>query len=99
MDELKPKTEYLQPIIYSFDGYGQRRGAKIVVWAHNCRLGDARVTEMSRRGELNIGRLARERYGADAVLVGLTTYSGIVTAASNWARRTQARATGVAGEL
>jgi erythromycin esterase-like protein len=63
---------------------GQQRRAKIVVWAHNSHLGDARATEMGGRGELNIGQLARERYGADAALVGFTTYSGTVTAASNW---------------
>ena len=36
------------------------------------------------RGELNVGQLARERYGRDAVLVGFTTYTGTVTAASDW---------------
>jgi erythromycin esterase-like protein len=58
--------------------------AKIVVWAHNSHVGDARVTEMGRRGELNIGQLARERYNRDAVLVGFTTNHGTVTAASDW---------------
>jgi erythromycin esterase-like protein len=62
----------------------QKRSAKIVVWAHNSHLGDARGAEMGGRGEINIGQLARERYGADAVLVGFTTYSGTVTAASDW---------------
>ena len=58
--------------------------AKIVVWAHNSHVGDARVTEMGQRGELNIGQLARERYNRDAVLVGFTTNHGTVTAASDW---------------
>lgn len=58
--------------------------AKIVVWAHNSHVGDARATEMGNRGELNIGQLARERYGVDTVLAGFTTYQGTVTAASNW---------------
>ena len=58
--------------------------AKIVVWAHNSHVGDARVTEMGQRGELNIGQLARERYKGDAVLIGFTTHHGKVTAASNW---------------
>jgi erythromycin esterase-like protein len=58
--------------------------AKLVVWAHNSHLGDARATELGRRGEWNVGQLARERYGRDAVLVGFTTYTGTVTAASNW---------------
>jgi erythromycin esterase-like protein/adenine/guanine phosphoribosyltransferase-like PRPP-binding protein len=58
--------------------------SKMVVWAHNSHLGDARATEMSRRGELNVGQLVREKYGSDAVLVGFTTYHGTVTAASRW---------------
>jgi len=45
---------------------------------------DARATEMGQRGELNIGQLAREQYGRDAVLVGFTTNHGTVTAASDW---------------
>ena len=60
-------------------------GAKIVVWAHNSHLGDARATEMGgRRGELNVGQLMRERHGNDAVLVGFTTHTGSVSAASDW---------------
>src|SRR5882724_6205795 len=39
--------------------------AKIVVWAHNSHLGDARATEMRQRGELNVGQLVRERYCRD----------------------------------
>jgi erythromycin esterase-like protein/adenine/guanine phosphoribosyltransferase-like PRPP-binding protein len=58
--------------------------AKIAVWAHNSHLGDARATDMSRRGELNVGQLVRERYGRDAALIGFTTYHGTVTAASEW---------------
>ncbi len=58
--------------------------AKVVVWAHNSHVGDARATDMARRGELNIGQLMRERHGRDAVNVGLTTYEGSVTAASDW---------------
>ena len=58
---------------------------KIVVWAHNSHLGDARATEMGqRRGELNVGQLVREQHGRDAVLVGFTTHRGSVTAASDW---------------
>jgi erythromycin esterase-like protein len=60
------------------------RPAKIVVWAHNSHLGDARATELGRQGELNVGQLVRERHGSTALLVGFTTYSGTVTAASDW---------------
>jgi erythromycin esterase-like protein len=60
------------------------RNPKIVVWAHNSHLGDARATEMGARGELNVGQLVRLKYGSDAVLVGFTTYTGTVTAATDW---------------
>ena len=50
--------------------------AKIVVWAHNSHLGDARATEMGQRGELNLGQLVRQRYGKEATLVGFTTHYG-----------------------
>jgi erythromycin esterase-like protein len=63
---------------------GQGQPAKIVVWEHNSHLGDARATEMGRAGELNVGQLVRERYGQDAVLVGFSTYTGTVTAATEW---------------
>jgi erythromycin esterase-like protein len=68
--------------------------ARVVVWAHNSHLGDARATEMSDRGELNVGQLVRQQYGANVVLVGFTTYAGTVTAASEWdgpAHRKQVR--------
>lgn len=58
--------------------------AKIIVWAHNSHLGDARATQMGERGELNLGQLVREHFGGDAISVGFTTYDGTVTAASDW---------------
>ena len=58
--------------------------ARIVVWEHNSHLGDARATEMSLRGEHNVGQLTREAYGAAAYLVGFTTFTGTVTAATDW---------------
>ncbi len=57
---------------------------KIVIWAHNSHLGDARATEMGRGGELNVGQLLRQKHGDNAVLVGFTTYGGSVTAADDW---------------
>jgi erythromycin esterase-like protein len=58
--------------------------SRAVVWAHNSHLGDARATEMSARGELNLGQLVRERFGDAARLVGFTTHAGSVTAARDW---------------
>jgi erythromycin esterase-like protein len=57
---------------------------KVVVWEHNSHVGDARATEMGTRGELNVGQLARQRYGSECLLVGFSTYQGRVTAASDW---------------
>lgn len=62
----------------------QNGKAKIVVWAHNSHVGDARATEMGARGEFNIGQLVREHYGRLAVNIGFTTYTGTVTASSDW---------------
>jgi erythromycin esterase-like protein len=39
---------------------------------------------MGARGELNVGQLVRQKYGDGALLVGFTTYSGTVTAATDW---------------
>jgi erythromycin esterase-like protein len=61
-----------------------QRPAKVVVWAHNSHLGNARATQMGERGEFNLGQLARERFGHQAVLIGFTTHSGSVTAAADW---------------
>src|SRR5438105_15241124 len=60
------------------------RQPKAIVWAHNSHLGDARATEMSHYGEVNVGQLIRERFVNEAVLIGFTTYHGTVTAASDW---------------
>ncbi len=58
--------------------------ARIVVWAHNSHVGDARATEMGQDGQLTLGQLVREKYDDDARLVGFSTYTGSVTAASDW---------------
>jgi erythromycin esterase-like protein len=61
-----------------------RPTTKIVVWAHNSHLGNAHATEMSARGERNVGQLMRDRLDDAVFLTGFTTYSGEVTAASQW---------------
>lgn len=59
--------------------------SKAIVWAHNTHIGDARATDMKRAGMINIGQLAREKYGADSVyLAGFGTYSGSVIAGAGW---------------
>jgi protein-L-isoaspartate(D-aspartate) O-methyltransferase len=58
--------------------------SKIVVWEHNSHIGDARATEMSARGEFNIGQLVRQKYGDAAYSIGFGTDHGTVAAASEW---------------
>jgi erythromycin esterase-like protein len=80
----------LDSLLDHFDRRGGR--TKVVVWEHNSHIGDARATAMSTRGELNVGQLARQRYGEHAVaLIGLTTYDGEVTAATDWGQPARRR--------
>jgi erythromycin esterase-like protein len=58
--------------------------AKAVVWAHNSHIGDASATEMSRRGEHNIGQLCRNHFGTGCFSIGFGTNDGTVAAASAW---------------
>jgi erythromycin esterase-like protein len=58
--------------------------ARLVVWAHNSHLGDARATELGEGGELNLGQLVRQRHGREAFSLGFTTYTGTVIAARTW---------------
>jgi erythromycin esterase-like protein len=65
----------------------QRKGphAKVVVWAHNSHIGDARHTAMGQtREELNLGQLIRERYDGAACLIGFGTHAGTVAASDDW---------------
>lgn len=63
---------------------GLSRGARIVVWAHNSHLGDARATELGDDGQLNLGQLVREQFPGHSCTIGFTTDSGTVTAADQW---------------
>jgi erythromycin esterase-like protein len=75
-------AETLEELMSHLRSRGQ--SPKVVVWAHNSHLGDARATAMGAGGEINLGQLVRERFGAHAFLVGFTTYSGTVIAANDW---------------
>jgi erythromycin esterase-like protein len=75
-------VDTLENLTAHFEKQGEH--PKAIVWAHNSHLGDARATDMHKRGELNVGQLMRERHPDETVLVGFTTYAGTVTAASDW---------------
>lgn len=59
-------------------------GSKAVIWAHNSHIGDAAATEMSARGEHNIGQLCRQAFGDESYRIGFGTDRGTVAAASDW---------------
>jgi len=59
--------------------------AKMIVWAHNTHIGDARATDMADDGMVNVGQLVREAHGeADVFAIGFGTYRGTVMAAKSW---------------
>ena len=82
------RDTHMMEALISLADHLEKQGApaKIVVWAHNSHLGDARATQMGERGEFNLGQLVRQRFKKEAVLIGFTTYEGTVTAASDWDR-------------
>ncbi|EID10969.1 erythromycin esterase [Mycobacterium xenopi RIVM700367] len=77
-------AQTLRSLLEHLDRHDKTRPARIVVWAHNSHVGDARATEVSADGQLTLGQLARQNYGDDCRLIGFSTYSGTVTAASEW---------------
>jgi protein-L-isoaspartate(D-aspartate) O-methyltransferase len=58
--------------------------SKAIVWAHNSHIGNAAATEMSARGEHNIGQLCRREFGESCYAIGFGTDHGAVAAASDW---------------
>ena len=58
--------------------------SKVVIWAHNSHIGDASATEMSSRGEYNLGELCQRGYADQSYRIGFGTDHGFVAAASEW---------------
>ncbi|MFL6741142.1 MAG: erythromycin esterase family protein [Sphingomicrobium sp.] len=59
--------------------------SKAIVWAHNSHIGNAAFTDMGmHREELNIGLLAKDKFGHEARLIGFGTHTGTVAAADDW---------------
>ena len=80
------RDRHMAETLHALAAWQERRFgfSKIVVWEHNSHIGDARATRMGRRGEYNVGQLVRSRYPGQVFNIGFTTYSGTVTAASDW---------------
>ena len=64
--------------------------SKVVLWAHNSHLGNAKFThldEVPRRSQtkdINIGQLVKESYPLESISVGMCFHTGTVTAADDW---------------
>ena len=77
-------AQTLEALVKHLDRHSDVPTARIVVWAHNSHVGDARATEVWAEGQHTLGQLVRQRYGEDSRLIGFSTYAGTVTAASEW---------------
>lgn len=77
-------AQTLEALVKHLDRHSDFASARIVVWAHNSHVGDARATEVWTDGQLTLGQLVRQRYGEESRLIGFSTYDGTVTAASEW---------------
>ena len=87
------RDRHMATMLDALGAHLQARGSapKVVGWAHNTHMGDARVTEPGEQGEGNVGQLMRQRAAAGPVLVGFTTYTGTVRAAREWGGRAEVR--------
>ncbi len=78
------RVQFMKETVGSLsEWYGE--DAKGIIWAHNTHVGDARATEMSYSGMVNIGQLLREKHGAKEIyIVGFGTNRGTVIASRSW---------------
>ncbi|HTL38586.1 MAG TPA: erythromycin esterase family protein [Kofleriaceae bacterium] len=77
-------THMMDTLDFIASHLGDGAHAKVIVWAHNSHVGDARATEMGDDGQVTIGQLARQRHPHEVALIGFTTYAGTVIAAHDW---------------
>ena len=72
--------------LFSFHG----PHSKVIVWAHNTHVGDARATDMSSNGMRTLGELARIKYHHEGVvLLGMGSFCGSVIASQQWGAKMQ----------
>ncbi|WP_092009854.1 erythromycin esterase family protein [Marinobacter daqiaonensis] len=75
-------THMFETLESLLEHYGEN--SRGVVWAHNSHIGNSAATDMSRRGEFNIGQLCREKFGSKMYSIGFGTDNGTVAAADDW---------------
>jgi len=57
---------------------------KVIIWAHNSHIGDARAVQIAHAGKHNLGQLVRETFDDDSYHIGFGTDHGTVAAATTW---------------
>ncbi len=63
----------------------QPNNQKVIIWAHNSHIGDARATAMNEQKRLSLGQLLRQQWGEDNVfLLGSVSYQGELLASKQW---------------
>jgi erythromycin esterase-like protein len=61
------------------------KNAKCIVWEHNTHIGDARATNMTDEGMINLGQLINEEHLNEGVFaLGFGSYKGSVIAGRKW---------------
>ena len=56
---------------------------KVIIWAHNSHIGDARAVQIAYEGKHNLGQLVRETFD-DSYHIGFGSDHGTVAAAARW---------------
>lgn len=78
------RDEHMVETIQELKSYFGER-SKVIIWAHNTHIGDARATSMKDEGMVNVGQLLREHYeDGEVFAVGFGTFKGSVIAADQW---------------
>ncbi|HEX7708917.1 MAG TPA: erythromycin esterase family protein [Thermoanaerobaculia bacterium] len=86
------RDRHMVEILAAIRRHLQSSGAgRIVVWAHNTHVGDARATARGDIGEWSVGQLARHYWPEETYLVGFITDRGTVLAADAWGAEARVR--------
>ncbi|HEY0020993.1 MAG TPA: erythromycin esterase family protein [Longimicrobium sp.] len=87
------RDQHMAETVTDLSRHLEARGmsGRVIAWAHNSHVGDARAAFLGGGMEQTLGRLMRERHGEQVGLVGFTTFDGSVRAAAAWGAPGQER--------
>ncbi len=83
-DAWNIRDQHMMQTIERLLGFHGER-SKIIIWAHNTHIGDARATDMADENMINVGQLLHEKYDNEGVIsLGFGSYEGAVLAGTHW---------------